>query len=182
MDGQISIVWRKGNLRFFLQLSPNTGRVCALHCFPPAFDVELCILEQPVYGATAAQVFRAFLRFRSVTSKVNISSSVVVPYVLDDPDPSFFYKSGSFHQQAEKVRKTLISGIFLLLSLKTDVKVPSKSNKQKNLEQKVFCWHLVSHWRQKKDPNRNSAVWIRGSGSVPKNHGSTTLILSEFYF
>jgi hypothetical protein len=44
MDGQISIVWRKGNRRFFLQLSPNTGRVCAFTLFfLPTFDVAWCI-------------------------------------------------------------------------------------------------------------------------------------------
>jgi hypothetical protein len=55
-----------------------------------------------------------------------------------DPDPYVFGPpgSGSFYQQAEIVRKTLIStGLLLLLdssSFKNDVNVPSKSNKQKN--------------------------------------------------
>jgi hypothetical protein len=46
------------------------------------------------------------------------------------------YGSGSFCHHAKKVRKTSIPTVFLLLfyflSLKNDVNVPSKSNKQKN--------------------------------------------------
>jgi hypothetical protein len=41
--------------------------------------------------------------------------------------------SGSFYHQAKLARKTLIP-----LSLKNDVNVPSKSNKQNNLEEKIF--------------------------------------------
>jgi hypothetical protein len=61
------------------------------------------------------------------------------------------YGSGSFHPQAKKVRKTLISTILLLifvfLYVRTDVNVPSKSNTQINFGQKkiIFCWHLVSN-------------------------------------
>ncbi len=47
-------------------------------------------------------------------------------------------------------RKTLILTIcdsFWLLSLKNDVKVPIKSNVQKNFFFKlVFCWHLEGEW------------------------------------
>jgi hypothetical protein len=55
--------------------------------------------------------------------------------------------SGSFYHQAKIVRKPLIPTILLLfhdfLSLKKDVNVPSKSNKQKNSFFKlVFCWPL----------------------------------------
>ncbi len=64
------------------------------------------------------------------------------PYVFEPPGSGsviIFYGSGSgsFHQQAKKVRKTLIFTILRLLfdflSMKTDVNVPSKSKKQKNL-------------------------------------------------
>jgi hypothetical protein len=45
------------------------------------------------------------------------------------------YGSGSFYHQAKTVRKTLIPNVlellFDFLSLKNDVNVPSKSNKQK---------------------------------------------------
>jgi hypothetical protein len=41
--------------------------------------------------------------------------------------------SGSFYHHAKIVRKPLIPSIFDFLSLKNDVKVPSKSNKQKKL-------------------------------------------------
>jgi hypothetical protein len=47
-----------------------------------------------------------------------------------DPIPDL---SGSFHKTGKKVRKTFISTIFEFLSLKTDVNVSSKSNKQKTL-------------------------------------------------
>jgi hypothetical protein len=56
--------------------------------------------------------------------------------------------SGSFYQQAKIGGKPLIPTVLSLLldvlSLKNDVNVPSKSNKQKNFFLKfVFCWHLV---------------------------------------
>jgi hypothetical protein len=55
--------------------------------------------------------------------------------------------SESFYQQAKIVRKTLNPTVLLLLSdflsLKNDVNVPLKSNKQKNyLKKLVFCWRL----------------------------------------
>ncbi len=61
------------------------------------------------------------------------------------------YGSGSFYHQAKIVRKTLISTVLWLLfdflSLKNDVKVPSKSNVQKNFFLNlVFCWHLEGQW------------------------------------
>jgi hypothetical protein len=54
--------------------------------------------------------------------------------------------SGSFYHHAKIVRKTLIPTFVTLLnflSLKKDVNVSSKSNKQKKFLKKfVFCWHL----------------------------------------
>ncbi len=47
-------------------------------------------------------------------------------------------KSGSFHQQAKKLINTLIFAIYLvILSLKTDVNVPTESNKQNKLEKSL---------------------------------------------
>ncbi len=65
---------------------------------------------------------------------------------LLDPDPDSLVKgtdlSGYFCHQAKLVRKTLILTVLRLLydflSLKNDVNVVSKSNKQKI----VFCWRL----------------------------------------
>jgi hypothetical protein len=56
-------------------------------------------------------------------------------------------QSGSLYHQAKIVRKALIPTVFWLLlnfiSLKNDVNVPSKSNKQKKFFFKlVFCWRL----------------------------------------
>jgi hypothetical protein len=48
-----------------------------------------------------------------------------------DPDPYVYGPPGSYHQQAKKT--TILWLIFYFLSLKTDVNLPSKSNKQKNL-------------------------------------------------
>jgi hypothetical protein len=73
------------------------------------------------------------------------SESLLVPYALgsvadpDPPEPHVFGPpgSGSFYHHAKIVRITLIPNVcdFFLtfLSLKNDVNVPSKSNKQKNL-------------------------------------------------
>ncbi len=67
-----------------------------------------------------------------------------------DPDPSLFVRSGSgsgsFHEQAKKSKKNLefyyfVTSFDFFLSLKTDVIVPSESNKQ-NFFLLVFCWRL----------------------------------------
>ena len=65
------------------------------------------------------------------------------------PDPLVrgMYVSESFYHKGKIVRKTLILTVLLLLfyflSLKNDVNVPSKSNKQKILKTYgSFCWHL----------------------------------------
>jgi hypothetical protein len=64
---------------------------------------------------------------------------------LLDPDPESQRHgscsgSGSFYHQAKIERKTLIPTVLRLpfdfLSLKNDVNVPSKSNKQKNFSKK----------------------------------------------
>jgi hypothetical protein len=68
-------------------------------------------------------------------------------------DPDQTYGSGfgscsgsesvSFYHHAKIVRKTLIPTLFDFLSLKNDVNVASKSNKQKIFCKKlVFSWHL----------------------------------------
>ncbi len=84
-------------------------------------------------------------------------------------------RSGSFYHQAKIVRKTLTPGtalwlLFDFLSLKNDVNVPSKSNKQKSFFKNCF---LLASWR--------SMTKIAGSGSTsgsglpPTCHGSATL-------
>jgi hypothetical protein len=57
------------------------------------------------------------------------------------------YGSGSFCHEAKIVRKALIPTVLWLLfdflSLKNDVNVPSKSNKEKKFDKKLlFCWRL----------------------------------------
>jgi hypothetical protein len=95
-----------------------------------------------------------------LTRKANYITSV-----SDPPDPHVFgppgsesgftsqwYGSGSesFYHQAKIIRKTLIPTVLWLLldflSMKNDINVPSKRNKQKNLFKKLvfFCWRLES--------------------------------------
>ncbi len=90
------------------------------------------------------------------------------------------YGSGSFYHQTKIVRKTLIPTVLWLLydflSFKNDVNVASKSNKQKNLKKKSF---LLASWRSMTKEcsfaGSGSISQKRGSGSVPKCHGSATL-------
>ncbi len=74
--------------------------------------------------------------------------------------------SGSFYHQAKIVRKTRILTVLWLLldflSLKNDVNVPSKSNKQKNFAKKIIL--LLASWR--------SMMKSAGSGSIRQRHGS----------
>ncbi len=59
------------------------------------------------------------------------------------------------------------------LSIKNDVMVMVKFEKTKKTI--IFCWHLKSHLRKEHNPDPMSVVRIRGSGSLQKCHGSTTL-------
>jgi hypothetical protein len=71
----------------------------------------------------------------------------VIFALLDpDPDPQFECGSMRIRIRIRNPEKNLDSyyfvALFDFLSLKNDVNVPSKSNKQKKLCQKlVFCWH-----------------------------------------
>ncbi len=78
------------------------------------------------------------------------------PYVFE-PSGSVSQRSGSrsFYHEAKIVSKTLIPTvlwlIFDFLSLKNDVNVPSKRNKQKKIYYYyflIFCWHLKGQWRK----------------------------------
>ncbi len=91
---------------------------------------------------------------------------------------------GSFYHQTKIVRKSLIPTVLLLLfyflSLKNDLYVPSKSNKQENLIKKFFVGLLKvndENWRVRiRIQIHYSDAWISGSefGSTPKCHGSAT--------
>ncbi len=66
--------------------------------------------------------------FKYILAYERILTSVVDPYVFGPPGSGsdiILYGSGSFHQHAKNVKKNL----FYLFSMKTDVNVPSKSNK-----------------------------------------------------
>jgi hypothetical protein len=66
--------------------------------------------------------------------------------------------------------------------MKTDVNVPSKSNTQKKLKNLFFVGILSATDEKSRIRTRNRSrkpvVRIRGSRSVPKCHGSTTLDFS----
>jgi hypothetical protein len=70
-----------------------------------------------------------------------------------------------------------------MTSLKNDVNIPSKSNKQK-----IFVDVLKVTYENSRIRIRilirihKSEVWIPGSGSIQKFHGSTTLIIETFIF
>jgi hypothetical protein len=67
--------------------------------------------------------------------------------------------SRSFYHQAKEVRKTSIpTGLtsYVFLSLKNDVNVPSKSNRQKKLDKKLFLITIL------KVTEENSRIRSRG--------------------
>jgi hypothetical protein len=108
----------------------------------------------------ATRLLRMTTSFCSTWSKVNLFDSVVDPYVFG---PSGL-RSGFFHHQEKKVRKTLISNSctvwwhFLWLFIFEDChKCTSDSKKQKNLRDKT-PYFLLTSWK----PLMNRA----GSGSV----------------
>ncbi len=83
------------------------------------------------------------------------------------------YGSGSFHQQAKKIEKTLISSVLWLLdNLLSYINVPTVSYKQKNSGEKFLVGILKAIEKKGRIRIRNPMVRIRGSGSVSKcyNH------------
>jgi hypothetical protein len=110
-----------------------------------------------------------------------VSGSVPAPdpYVLGlldpYPDLSFICKenpsdSWFFHQQA-KNEENLVWLLYDFLSVKNDVNVPSKhKSERKN------CFFCILKVTDQKSRICQSKVQIRGSGSVPKCHGSGTLV------
>ncbi len=89
--------------------------------------------------------------------------------------------SGSFYHHAKLGGKTLIPIVLWLLLdfliLKNDVNVPAKStviSRKTYFKKFVFCWRLECQWRKKQDPD---PIRRSGSGSLPKCHGSGTLLV-----
>jgi hypothetical protein len=68
---------------------------------------------------------------------------------LPDSDPSLLCTDPDPSINKKKSKKNLNFYYFMtsfrLLSIKTDVNVPSKSNKENKLKKNNFCLHLVSH-------------------------------------
>ncbi len=86
----------------------------------------------------------------------SFKSSVADPHVFGPPG------SGSFYQQAKKVRKTLVPVTsFWLFVFENDVNVPSKSNKQK----KFYNFFFLASWRS----------MTKIAGSISQRHGSADL-------
>jgi hypothetical protein len=110
---------------------------------------------------------------------------------LPDPDPDALVRGvdpirillSSFYHQARKTLILTILGLLLdFLSLKNDVNVHSKSNKQKTFLKQFFVCILRINDENSRIRIRVrmqlSEAWIRGSGSAstPKCHGSGTLV------
>ncbi len=70
------------------------------------------------------------------------------------------YGSGSFHQQAKKVRKPwFLLFCDILLYMKIYVNIPSNSNNQKNVRKKIiFCWDLCQLLTKKRRIRISKAV------------------------
>ncbi len=100
-------------------------------------------------------ISRYFFKFR--TKKINVFPSApdLDPYGFGLPG------SGSFHHPAEKLIKTLVSDVKWhlndFLSLETDVNVPQKVKREKNLKKKF----LLGSWK--------SLMKRAGSGSGSVN-------------
>ncbi len=67
------------------------------------------------------------------------------------------------------------------LSWKTDVNVPTESNKQNKLEKNVFVGNLevTAEKTRIRSRIRKSSERTQVSGSVPKCHGSGTLLKTQ---
>jgi hypothetical protein len=129
------------DLSLSLSLPIGDIRYCMLQSFVTFLRIPFCSCHWIVFQ------IRKFLSLGSVSQR---------------------YGSGSFYFQVKILRKTLISAVLWpfhdLLSLKNYVIVPSKSNKQENLEKKKkFCCHLKGHLL------KESGAW---SGSVSPWYGS----------
>ncbi len=85
----------------------------------------------------------------------------------------YFYRTGSFHREAKKSKKTLIS-TDEFLSLKIECTFKKYRNQQKNIFNKLFFIGIKSWIRIRK--SEVEKVGIPGSGSEPKCHGSTWLL------
>jgi hypothetical protein len=83
---------------------------------------------------------------------------------------------------ASKINKNYLDFYYFLTSFslfKTDVNVPLKSNKQKEKKTYFFVDTLSATDEESRIRIPMSVVRIHGSGSVPKCHGSTTLVLRQ---
>ncbi len=108
------------------------------------------------------------------------SKSVKQNYFFWGADP----ESDPVLPSSSKIIKTVFSLLCDFLSLKDDVNVPSKSNKQNNLGKKLFFVGILKVTDEKSRSQSwirisLSEVRIRGSGSIPKCYGSRTLVTTR---
>ncbi len=94
------------------------------------------------------------------------------PHVFGPPGSGFIsqrYGSESFYHQAKIIRKTLIPTAFWLLFYFLSLKMPSNSNKQKNVETKNYFFVGILKVNEESSRIRIrihwSEAWIRGPGS-----------------
>jgi hypothetical protein len=100
-----------------------------------------CAHDGTSFKLSCTPVLRIRIRIRRILTFLGLLDPHPDPLIRGlDPDPVPYC-------QAKIVRKTLIPTVLLLvldfLSLKNDVNVPSKSNKQKNCIKKI-CYLLAS--------------------------------------
>ncbi len=94
---------------------------------------------------------------------------------LPDPDPSFILSASGSDPSINKQRskKTLDFYYFVTSFWLFIYENWCKMYLQKVINNKLY--HLVSHWRKNRIRICKPVVRIRGSGSILKCHGSTTL-------
>jgi hypothetical protein len=101
-------------------------------------------------GAEPEPLIKAVFRKRIRIHRIHVFFGLPDPYPLIrgmDPDPALDPDPSILISSCKNNKKNLESyylvTLFDFLSLKNNVNVPSKSNKQKKLCKKlVFCWHL----------------------------------------
>ncbi len=148
-----------------LWLDPTAAAVLTHNC-----ENRACEAAQK----TTKKAFRDCVTYEYKNRQCSGFTSGSGPYVFRPPGSAsgsviYFYGSspgsGSFHQQAKKMKKNLDfycfeTFFYNFLSLKNELSESSKRNEHKNLREKkiIFCWHLEGHWRKEQDPDPHQLV------------------------
>ncbi len=163
----------------FAPLDPDPDPLTWLNPYPNHWflDGQIQLILGPMFSGKSTELIRRLKRYEVAQykvlivkyAKVSIVTSVADPDPTPTPDPGpsdpfvlfsgYGSGSGSFYHQAKIVRKTMIpSALWLLfdfISMKNDVDVPSKSNKQKIIFKSYFFGGVL------KVNDKNSRIRIR---------------------